>query len=200
MRRNLGPLLREAATLGMLSHRHIVRYYSTWVEGGNEDMMDGEVESESDSEGADDSLMWSSQFTSTAGFGNGGALEGTLLYIQQEYCAGGSLEDALERGTVQADEDVAWRVLTETLEALAYVHDQGMVHRDIKPGNVMLDEAGSVKLGDFGLATPQGDAGDHTDAVGTPVYIAPEGGGSPAADMYALVRYLPYPVSRICCF
>jgi tetratricopeptide (TPR) repeat protein len=67
-------------------------------------------------------------------------------------------------------------------EALAHLHRHGLVHRDIKPSNIVFVE-GRPKLADIGLVT---DTGDSRSLVGTEGYLAPEGAGTPAADVYAL--------------
>src|SRR5205823_3646875 len=83
----------------------------------------------------------------------------------------------------------------QVAEALAAVHGHGLIHRDLKPGNILLDSTGQALLTDFGLARAIEDA-EHLSStgvvVGTPAYMAPEqaGGDSarlgPGADLYSL--------------
>lgn len=107
--------------------------------------------------------------------------EGEFPYIVSEYVRGRSLRDALADGPLPRSQliDVACAVG----EALAAAHAQGVVHRDLKPDNVLLPDAGGVKLVDFGLARfLDGLGGDvetgrltRTGALlGTPAYMAPE--------------------------
>ena len=86
-------------------------------------------------------------------------------------------------------------ILGQLAHALEYVHQRGFVHRDLKPGNVMLTRSGEVKLTDFGIAVPevvlddQADTGRHS-ILGTPAFMAPEQmSGGPLdrrTDVYAL--------------
>lgn len=86
-------------------------------------------------------------------------------------------------------------ILGQLAHALEYVHQRGFVHRDLKPGNVMLTRSGEVKLTDFGIAVPEVVLDDQTATgrhaiLGTPAYMAPEqlSGGPPdrRTDVYAL--------------
>jgi serine/threonine protein kinase len=89
-------------------------------------------------------------------------------------------------------EALVLRIVERVARALAHAHDEGVVHRDIKPGNVMLDlSAGIVKLTDFGIAGLADMSRTRTGVVlGTPVYMAPEqlaGAGADArSDLYSL--------------
>jgi tetratricopeptide (TPR) repeat protein len=88
--------------------------------------------------------------------------------------------DLKERGRLPASEvlDLALALT----EALARLHGHGLVHRDIKPSNIIF-VGGQPKLADIGLVT---DTGDSRSIVGTEGYLAPEGPGTPQADLYAL--------------
>jgi serine/threonine protein kinase len=89
---------------------------------------------------------------------------------------GGSLADRLQQQGRFEDPGEAVALVTAVADALAAVHASGVVHRDVKPGNVLLDRAGMPYLSDFGLA--HADDGQHLTAtgtmMGTPAYLAPE--------------------------
>ncbi|RPD63260.1 kinase [Lentinus tigrinus ALCF2SS1-6] len=73
------------------------------------------------------------------------------VYIFEEYCQGGSLAALLEHGRIE-DEGILQVYTLQMLEGLAYLHSQGVVHRDIKPDNILLDHMGVIKYVDFGAA------------------------------------------------
>lgn len=99
------------------------------------------------------------------------------LHIVLEYCGNGSLRDVLKRfGKVP--ETLAAVYLRQVVEGLAYLHQQGIIHRDIKAANILTMHDGSVKLADFGSAVKAGVEKDAkeaaVDAVGSPYWMAPE--------------------------
>lgn len=69
-----------------------------------------------------------------------------------EYCGGKTLKDLIEKNLYKNSEKV-WCLFREILQGLNHIHQQGMIHRDLKPGNVLIDATGHAKIGDFGLAT-----------------------------------------------
>ena len=118
-----------------------------------------------------------------------------LLYYVMPWVEGESLRDRLSAGG-KLPVSEATRLLRELAEALAYAHRHGVVHRDIKPDNIMLAE-GHVEVMDFGLAKALGEATGHAQltsagvALGTPAYMAPEQAAGDEhvdqrADSYAL--------------
>ncbi|KAL0111656.1 hypothetical protein PUN28_013086 [Cardiocondyla obscurior] len=131
-----------------------------------------------------------------------------FLYIQMEFCEKSTLRTAIDNG-LHEDEERYWRLFREIVEGLAHIHQQGMIHRDLKPVNIFLDSNDHVKIGDFGLATtnilsslvPTIDAdkesqfekggsfdveelGSLTGQVGTALYVAPELSAKTAKAIY----------------
>jgi len=132
--------------------------------------------------------------------------EGDIYYFSMEYAQGQSLGDLLQENG-RLDPEVAAGYILQAARGLKHAHEQGMVHRDIKPDNLLLDAQGIVKVADLGLVkmpNPAGDeqlsvlvalAGTHVTgvgvAMGTPAYMAPEQGRNAAtvdqrADIYSL--------------
>jgi eukaryotic-like serine/threonine-protein kinase len=112
-------------------------------------------------------------------------------YIVMEHLSGGSLEDVLDGEGAQPPQRVfAW--LEESAAALDAAHRKGVVHRDVKPGNLLLDRDGHVHVADFGVASAAGmDSLTATGTVvGTAGYLSPEQAqgerATPASDRYAL--------------
>lgn len=101
---------------------------------------------------------------------------GETVFLTMELVVGESLRDRLLRGPLPEEEAVA--LASSVLRALAVLHARGVVHRDVKPGNILLPEAGGLKLADFGLARRwerDESRATETDAlVGTVEYLAPE--------------------------
>src|SRR6195256_2760356 len=111
-------------------------------------------------------------------------------YVVMEFVAGGSLARRLEHGPLPAGEVSA--IGADVCEALAYAHRVGVVHRDLKPHNVLVSESGQVKVTDFAVAGAAlgGDLTATGALLGTLSFLAPEvlegGEPHPAADLYAL--------------
>ncbi|PFH54762.1 hypothetical protein AMATHDRAFT_134504 [Amanita thiersii Skay4041] len=121
------------------------------------------------------------------------------VYIFEEYCQGGSLAQLLEHGRIE-DEGIIQVYTMQMLEGLAYLHSKNIVHRDIKPDNILLDHLGVIKFVDFGAAkilaknqrsiqrsrrgtewSPYNQMGGANGAAvmsngltGTPMYMSPE--------------------------
>ena len=121
----------------------------------------------------------------------GSGREGERRWVVMELVEGGSLADLLAIGALGPEGLAA--VLRGVASGLAALHARGVVHRDVKPGNVLLDAHLSPRLVDFGLASFVEEVGRLTgsqEAVGTPFYMAPEvlGGARPGppADVWAV--------------
>src|SRR3989442_3040375 len=102
--------------------------------------------------------------------------EGGLNYFIMKYIAGTSLEDVLDQKQ-PLNNDYIQRVLWEAACALGHAHQRGVVHRDVKPANIMFDHDGRVMLTDFGISKALQAASGFTGTgmiIGTPHYMAPE--------------------------
>jgi eukaryotic-like serine/threonine-protein kinase len=119
-----------------------------------------------------------------------GEADGGRPFIVMEYLAGGSLDERLQRGPVSPEQALEW--LGQAARALDAAHAGGIVHRDIKPGNLLLDADGSVHVADFGVARATGldSLTMAGTVVGTAGYLSPEQArgevAGPASDRYAL--------------
>ena len=98
------------------------------------------------------------------------------VYLVMEYVDGPTLRDVLrDLGSLEPGEAAA--IGEKIARALAYAHERGLVHRDVKPANVLIGEDGTVKIADFGIAKAEAGADDLTTpgmVLGTAAYVAPE--------------------------
>jgi hypothetical protein len=122
------------------------------------------------------------------GFDDTGAL---VCYLVMEFVPGRSLADLLdERTRLAAPQVVA--ILAQAADALHGAHLAGVIHRDVKPGNILIDGSGTVTLVDFGVALAHGESGLTATGMimGTVSYVSPEQlrnhDASPSSDIYAL--------------
>lgn len=101
-----------------------------------------------------------------------------LYYFVMEYVDGVSLRQLVEQRRLDPSQALA--LVPQICEALQFAHDEGIVHRDVKPENILLDRRGRVKIADFGLAKLLGLSADGAtltrieQVMGTPLYMAPE--------------------------
>ncbi|KAI5634055.1 protein kinase domain-containing protein [Phthorimaea operculella] len=100
--------------------------------------------------------------------------DASSLYLVMELCSGGDLGGLLSRRNHPLSERDAAFYVAETAHALKALHGMGYVHRDVKPGNILLDRCGHVKLGDFGSCARLSEGEGASVPVGTPDYVAPE--------------------------
>jgi Tol biopolymer transport system component/tRNA A-37 threonylcarbamoyl transferase component Bud32 len=115
-----------------------------------------------------------------------------MPYIVMAYLTGGTLADRIRESGAGLPPDEAARLLDQVAGALDFAHQKGIIHRDFKPSNVLLDEDGNAYLADFGIARVTEETAQLTGSgvIGTPAYMAPEmskaGGVTPLIDIYAL--------------
>ncbi|KAM0555158.1 hypothetical protein ACHAPJ_006510 [Fusarium lateritium] len=113
------------------------------------------------------------------------------LNIILEYCENGSLH-SICKAYGKFPENLVGVYMTQVLQGLQYLHDQGVIHRDIKGANILTTKDGTVKLADFGVSTSTLAGGQDKEAqvVGTPYWMAPEiiqlSGASSASDIWSV--------------
>ncbi|KAK7730765.1 Protein kinase of the Mitotic Exit Network [Botryosphaeria dothidea] len=110
------------------------------------------------------------------------------LYIILEYCENGSLH-SICKNFGKFPENLVAIYMSQVLHGLLYLHEQGVIHRDIKGANILTTKEGLVKLADFGVATKTAGLNDSS-VVGTPYWMAPEvielSGATTASDIWSL--------------
>jgi serine/threonine protein kinase len=116
--------------------------------------------------------------------------DGQVAYIAMEYVEGHTLAHYMGHRVRFSEADVA-SIATQTLDALAHAHENGVWHRDIKPSNLILTQGGRIKIADFGIARLEASNLTVANAVmGTPMFMAPEQflgqGVDHRADIYAV--------------
>ncbi|OHS94225.1 STE20/SPS1-related proline-alanine-rich protein kinase [Tritrichomonas foetus] len=127
----------------------------------------------------------------------GSFIEKSILYIIMEYMNMGSMSEIIKFGFRKGipKESVIGAILRGVLNSLVYFHDNSKIHRDVKTGNILINQQGDVKMGDFGIAANLVEGGQRVQArftvIGTPCYMAPEvivaqKGYSEKADIWSL--------------
>jgi serine/threonine protein kinase len=101
-----------------------------------------------------------------------GRTEDELCYVVSKFIEGSDLAKRIKEARPSLAECV--ELLAVVADALHYAHQRGLVHRDVKPSNVLIDSAGKAYLADFGLALREGDYGRGSTFAGTPAYMSPE--------------------------
>ena len=120
-----------------------------------------------------------------------GHAEDGRLYIAMEHVPGGNLKDLITRRGLLDPTEAAW-LASQVAEALGAAHERGIVHRDVKPQNVLIDDAGDAKVADFGiaLAASTSTTSGTNRVFGTASYMSPEQAMGervgPESDLYSL--------------
>ncbi len=114
-----------------------------------------------------------------------------LLYMVMEYIDGLTLKEYIQQNSPISIED-AMKIMNQITNAISYAHDNGLIHRDVKPQNILIDRAGTIKITDFGIAMALSATSltQTNSIVGSVHYISPEqargGTATKKSDIYAL--------------
>ncbi|XP_009329316.1 PREDICTED: interferon-induced, double-stranded RNA-activated protein kinase [Pygoscelis adeliae] len=158
-RRNVN---REVKALAGLDHENIVRYYCSWKGYDHVTYPDSRQKSDK---------------------------KISCLFIQMELCEQGTLENWIEKnGRDQTYDQMAQNKFLQILKGVKYIHSKELIHRDLKPQNILISHEDKIKIGDFGLVTSVA-YGTLTENRGTKSYMAPEQCGDSygtEVDIYAL--------------
>jgi serine/threonine protein kinase len=115
-------------------------------------------------------------------------IDGEDCFIVSEFMEGGSLADRLASGPLAGGRAVRW--ISQIAAALDFAHAHGVIHRDVKPANILINHHGDAVLADFGIAQSASKTGSFAPSIGTLRYMAPEqlegGEVGPQADIYSL--------------
>ncbi|KAH0571605.1 Kinase, STE STE20 [Spironucleus salmonicida] len=102
-------------------------------------------------------------------------IENNDLWIVMEYCSAGALTDLMRESARVLDEKEAAYVIKQSLQALKFLHDQKILHRDVKANNLLVSDDGIIKLADFGVSHQLTQTCEKRKSViGTPYWMAPE--------------------------
>lgn len=152
---NTSKALREVKALAALNHVNIVQYHICWL--GEDYDFEESLDNDYDFE----------QSVSRP--------KTQCLFIQMEFCDKGTLEQWLENGMLNnTDKDLLLELFEQITTGVEYIHSKGLIHRDLKPGNIFLVDERHIKIGDFGLATALESDGARTKETGTYLYMSPE--------------------------
>ena len=156
-------ILREVRLMASFEHENIIKYYCSWIDYNNIDL----VENREDENSTDDS-----SYKSIIPFNY---LDNYYLFIQMELCKY-SLTHYLDIKTFKYNERLL--LFHQIVKGLNYLHSKDVIHRDLKPSNILFDTSGNIKISDFGMSIKQSlydnSNSKGSDLFGTYLYSAPE--------------------------
>uniref|UniRef100_A0A1B0BSV7 Protein kinase domain-containing protein n=1 Tax=Glossina palpalis gambiensis TaxID=67801 RepID=A0A1B0BSV7_9MUSC len=177
-------VMREVITLANCKHPNIVRYIQSWTETPPPGWQEEQDRQQND--------RWQKEKRSSTKkipISSDCEENKIYLYIQMELCCSYNLRDWLESCELESRDYEIPNFFHQIVDAVAYIHSKGLIHRDLKPMNIFISKCGLIKVGDFGLVTGMADKPNmirndetcssssrshHTQGVGTTPYMSPE--------------------------